>query len=212
MVTSALVVGGQDPPVRRSWKGSSRGDHSVTLFHSGRHEVDLPRDVAHVHGDPHFPETIAAALGDRSFDVVVAQYGRLRHLAEHRPGRTGQLVAIGGATAALALSDSPVWGRTTRATRVCPGGRSCPRGGRGGQPIRPSGRPRPCRHCPPCTTRARSWRPTSAIPSCSPRQPRAREWSVVRRLLDGRRRLIVPDGGIRSSREDTRPTSRRRLS
>jgi nucleoside-diphosphate-sugar epimerase len=29
-----------------------------------------------------------------------------------------------------------------------------------------------------------------------PRQPGAAEWSIIRRLLDGRRRILVPDGGF----------------
>ena len=66
------------------------------MFHTGRHEPDGLPDVEHVHGDPFTAEGIAAALGDRAFDVTVATYGRVRLLAAHLAHRTGQLVAVGG--------------------------------------------------------------------------------------------------------------------
>ena len=93
----ALVVGGTaatGPPIVR--RLLERG-YDVTLYHRGLHEVgDLPDDLEHIHGEPHFEETIARDLAGRSFDLVVATYGRIRHLAEALEGKTPRLVTIGG--------------------------------------------------------------------------------------------------------------------
>ena len=82
----------------------------TTIFHAGTHETPLPDEVRHVHGDPHFRETIAEALGNSEFDVVIAQYGRLQHITGYLRGRAGQVVAIGGAMSPLAASSDPRWG------------------------------------------------------------------------------------------------------
>ena len=93
----ALVVGGTaatGPPIVR--RLLQRG-YDVTLYHRGLHEVDdLPDDLEHIHGEPHFEETIARDLAGRSFDLVVATYGRIRHLAEALEGKTPRLITIGG--------------------------------------------------------------------------------------------------------------------
>ena len=47
-------------------------------------------EVRHIHGDPHFRESIDEAVGTGSFDVVVAAYGRTALLAEaSRAGAPG---------------------------------------------------------------------------------------------------------------------------
>jgi nucleoside-diphosphate-sugar epimerase len=71
----------------------------VAIFHRGTHEADdepVLGEVEHVHGDPHFADAIADALGEREFDVVVAAYGRTRLIAEQVAGRCGQFVGVGG--------------------------------------------------------------------------------------------------------------------
>jgi hypothetical protein len=82
----------------------------TTIFRAGTHEVPLAGEVRHIHGDPHFPETIAEALGNSEFDVVIAQYGRLRHIVGHLRGRAGHVVAIGGAVSPLAAPSDARWG------------------------------------------------------------------------------------------------------
>ena len=93
----ALVVGGTaatGPPIVR--RLLQRG-YDVTLYHRGLHEVDdLPDDLEHIHGEPHFEEPIARDLAGRSFDLVVATYGRIRHLAKALEGKTPRLITIGG--------------------------------------------------------------------------------------------------------------------
>ena len=71
--------------------------YDVALYHRGLHEADsLPDDLEHIHGEPHFEGTIARDLAGRSFDLVVATYGRIRHLAEALEGKTPRLITIGG--------------------------------------------------------------------------------------------------------------------
>jgi hypothetical protein len=62
----ALVIGGTGPSGPDVVHGLLERGFDTTIFHAGAHEVPLPSEVRHVHGDPHFPETIAEALGKRS--------------------------------------------------------------------------------------------------------------------------------------------------
>src|SRR5690606_33807159 len=92
----ALVVGGAGPTGRHTGQGLVDRGFEVAMFHRGTHEVDGMPPVEHIHGDPHYEETIRDALGDRRFDVVIATYGRVRHLAAVLAGRCDQFIAIGG--------------------------------------------------------------------------------------------------------------------
>lgn len=58
----------------------------TTIFHGGAHEVPLPDEVRHVHGDPHFPETIAEALGDSEFEVREEKRHRLADATGNKLG------------------------------------------------------------------------------------------------------------------------------
>jgi nucleoside-diphosphate-sugar epimerase len=83
MAMRALVVGGTGPTGPHVVRCLLERGHDVTIFHRGAHEPpDLP-GVEHVHGDPHFPESISAALGSRAFDLVVA------HVRTGEPPRSG---------------------------------------------------------------------------------------------------------------------------
>jgi nucleoside-diphosphate-sugar epimerase len=192
----ALVIGGTGPSGPDVVHGLLKRGFETTVFHGGVHEVPLPDGVRHIHGDPHFRETIAEALGNLEFDVVIAQYGRLRHISDHLRGRAGHVVAIGGAMSPLAAPSDRRWG--------------------------PLGRPAIVReHDRHMLTDAANgtlgfriaqaaaafleaganggFRATYiAYPTLyGPRQPGSPEWSIVRRLRDQRRRIIVPDGGLR---------------
>ena len=78
----ALIIGGTGPTGPAIVHGLEERGLSVTLFHTGRHEVDEVAHVEHLHGDPFSAEGVTEALAGRSFDVVVACYGRLRTIAK----------------------------------------------------------------------------------------------------------------------------------
>jgi len=59
--------------------------------------------------EPHFLKTIHADLDGRSWDVVVATYGRIRYIAEARRGKTGQLVTVGGTPVQRRVPGVPNW-------------------------------------------------------------------------------------------------------
>src|SRR5437764_675627 len=97
---SALVVGGTGPSGPFLVSGLRERGFAVAIFHRGTHEIpEIPSEVEHIHGDPHFRETIDAALGSRTFDLVIATYGRIRVIAEALARRTGQFIAVGGVPA-----------------------------------------------------------------------------------------------------------------
>ena len=91
-----LVVGGTGPTGPHVVDGLLVRGHDVTIFHRGTHESPDLADVEHVHGDPHFRESIDEALGAREFDVVLAMYGRVAFLAAAFAGRCGQFVSVSG--------------------------------------------------------------------------------------------------------------------
>jgi nucleoside-diphosphate-sugar epimerase len=193
---TALVIGGTGPTGSDVVAGLAERGYETTIFHSGRHEIDLPAQVRHIHGDAHFPETIKESLGDREFDVVVAQYGRLRWLAEHFVDRTEHMVAIGGAMGPLAAAGDERWGPLGRPPLVREEERH----------MRTEIADDKLGYRIAETARAflelgqqGAFKATYiAYPVLyGPRQPGSPEWAIVRRLRDGRRRIILPDGGRR---------------
>ena len=141
-------------------------------------------------GTPSRRGSLVDVLADETFDVVVASYGRLRVIAEHA-GRSGRALPLDRRRARLQGVLRPRCPRCRPACR-CPPRRT------------------PC--WPPRTTTARAT--ASAAPSRSlfehhptathfrypyvygPRQLAPREWCIVRRILDGRPFLILPDDGL----------------
>lgn len=96
MKKKALLVGGTaatGPPIVAEIL--ARG-FELAIYHRGVHEVPLPDEVEHIHGDPHFKESIEEDLAGREFDLVIATYGRIRHLARFLAGRTPRLITVGG--------------------------------------------------------------------------------------------------------------------
>jgi len=97
---TALVVGGTGPSGPFLVEGLLARGYKVAIFHRGTHEIpEIPANVEHIHDDPHFRETIDDALAGRTFDVVIATYGRIRVIAEALVGKVGQFIAIGGVPA-----------------------------------------------------------------------------------------------------------------
>ncbi|EFC79716.1 hypothetical protein [Parafrankia sp. EUN1f] len=185
-----LVVGGTGPTGPHVVRGLlGRGDE-VTIFHRGTHEPPELAEVEHVHGDPHFRESIDDALGGRLFDAVVAMYGRLKHLAPALAGRCGQFVAVGGVPvyqgffphpSQLALpvpvtEDHPVVRDGSAATALAFSSRLA--------------------QAEAAVLAAHAGATILRFPTLfGPNNARPAEWSVVRRVRDGRPFMILPDGG-----------------
>jgi nucleoside-diphosphate-sugar epimerase len=186
----SLVIGGTGPTGPGVVNGLLERGHQVTILHTGRHEVDsIPASVEHIHTNPFRIDEVADALGSRTFDVVFAMYGRLRDLAPWFVGRTGQFVAVGGV---------PAYKGFARPHRNVPAGMLVP--------VRESAE----RAVGDENDKVAKIVATEDIvfehhPEATlfrypliygPGQINPREWLVVRRILDGRRRIIVADGGL----------------
>jgi nucleoside-diphosphate-sugar epimerase len=190
----ALLIGGTGPSGPHIVNGLIARGFEVALFHRGTHESDeIPESVEHIHGDPHFAETIQGALGEREFDLVVATYGRTRLLARHLEGRVGRFIAVGSVAAT--------------------------RGHMASDALFPTGLPVPTPETEP-TVQAETdadgrfaWRiaqtereilalhPQATIMRYpiiyGPHQLLPFEWCLTRRALDKRPFVVLPDGGLR---------------
>jgi nucleoside-diphosphate-sugar epimerase len=96
-VKNALIIGGTGPSGPFLVQGLLERGFEVTILHRGTHEIpEIPPGIEHIHTDPHFRETLDPAIGGRTFDVVIATYGRIRVIAEAFAGKAGQFIGIGG--------------------------------------------------------------------------------------------------------------------
>ncbi len=188
----ALVFGGTGPTGPYVIDGLLKRGYQVTIFHRGTHEINLPQEVEHIHGDPHFVETLEEALGAYTCDLTVAMYGRLRFTAQVMRKRTPRFISVGGVGVYrgwinLAMDepcripipeDAPLQVhpevdkfsyRMVEAEWAVMEGHSLGH------------------------YNATHFRYPMIY---GPRQLAPREWSIVRRILDGRGRLILADGGL----------------
>jgi nucleoside-diphosphate-sugar epimerase len=186
----ALVVGGGGPTGPHIVEGLRQRGYQVAVLNRGVHPVPLPDDVERIVGDPHFPEPLAAALAGREFDVAVGSYGRLALVAEALAGRAGHFIGVGGYVAYRGFYQP--------------------------EANRPSGLPNPTPESAPLVTDQAEHRFSALVAAAEtavfrhhpgatlfrypyvygPRQLVPREWSVVRRVLDGRRSIVVVHGGL----------------
>ena len=187
----ALVIGGTGPTGHLIVNGLLRRGFNVKILHTGRHELnEIPATVEHIHADPFSDYALRGALLNRTFDLTLAAYGRLRRIAEIMKGRTGRFISIGGAPAYRGYMNPTV--------------------------LRPVGMPIPvAEDAATVSVEAedpKGWRVVlteqavfDSHPDAShfrypflygPYQVAPREWCIVRRILDGRRSIIVPDDGL----------------
>jgi nucleoside-diphosphate-sugar epimerase len=167
--------------------------YRVTILHTGRHEsADIDTFVEHVHTDPFDAAAVAGALGVRTFDVGIVMYGRLRDLAPVVGRRVGKLVTVGGMPALLGYGDPE---------SLVPVGLPVP----ASEDERLAGSADGPGNAKAAQIVATEQTVLAASPTAThiryplvygPHQLLPREWMIVRRALDGRRRIIVPDGGL----------------
>ena len=79
----ALVIGGTGPTGPHIIGGLEARGYKVTMLNRGsRDSSAIANSVERLIGDPHFVDTLESALAGRTFDVVVATYGRIRIVAD----------------------------------------------------------------------------------------------------------------------------------
>lgn len=185
----ALVIGGSGPTGPHIVEGLRQRGFKVATLNRGVHPAPLPDDVERIIGDPHFAEPLEAALEGRSFDVVVAAYGRLKVTAAALAGRAGQFIGIGGVVAYRGFN---VAAENWPSGFLMPVRETAPLAG-----------PEHDRFESLVAAAERTMfdvHPTGVLfryPYVyGPRQVMPREWSLVRRVLDGRRTIVVMHGGL----------------
>jgi nucleoside-diphosphate-sugar epimerase len=192
----ALVIGGTGPTGPFVVEGLAHRGYDVTILHGGQHEYEFAvPGIAHIHEDPHFEEPLSRGLGDSTWDLVVAQYGRLRVIADVLAGRTERLVAIGGATGIFAPDDDERWG---------PMGKPSLFDDTSTLYVRdegPDGRDKLGRRMVQAMEKLFDRHPGATYigypVNYGPRTPGPYDWTIVRRLLDGRSRIVIADGGLK---------------
>jgi nucleoside-diphosphate-sugar epimerase len=177
----ALIIGGTGPTGPFIIEGLVERGYRPVILHRGTHEVDFVEQYEHLHADPHFADPVRDVLGKRTFDLVIASYGRLRLLVDLLAGHTERLITIGGT-----VYRRQRWSRPADETAA-----------------------REVTH----KLVARVQQTEEAIfarhedgtfnlthlryPNLyGPRQLAPREWSVIRRIMDGRTTIPVMDGGL----------------
>jgi len=185
-----LVIGGTGPTGPFIVNGLLKRGHEVTILHRGTHEVEFDAPVEHLHGDPHFAETLEETLGQRTFDIIIGMYGRLRYVAKVIKGHTSRFITVGGLPYLSIFQ-----GLHT-----------------------PMGTPVPIAETDPLYEGDHKFTYLMAMSEkvvmeahqqgdysatlfrlpivYGPRQLAPREWSLIRRYLDGRRKLIIPNQGL----------------
>jgi nucleoside-diphosphate-sugar epimerase len=165
--------------------------HEVSILHTGNHEVpETPSCVEHIHVSPYDVDALAIALVDRHFDLCVAMYGRLRAIAKLLQGRVARFISVGGGPAYRGYMNPDLFA--------------------------PAGLPVPTGEAAalvPCEGEdSKGWRIARTEEAVFELQPHAthfrypyvygpyqlapREWLIVRRILDGRKQVILPEDGL----------------
>lgn len=187
----ALIVGGTGPTGPFIIRGLIERGYRVSMLHRGSHEIDeIPSEVEHIHADPWNPDVVREALAGRTFDLSIVTYGRLRAMAEILVGKTGRFISAGGFPAYRGFYDPE---------QFKPVGMPVPTYDDGPKVASEQEHPRGYR------IRVTEEKVLALHPTAThmrypyvygPRQPAPREWCIIRRILDGRRQIILPEGGL----------------
>jgi nucleoside-diphosphate-sugar epimerase len=189
MVATVLVIGGSGPTGPSIVEGLRARGYRVSVLNRGVHPYPFPDDVERIVADPHFAEPMEAALQGRSFDVAVATYGRLRVTSQVMKGRTGHFVAVGGSVGYRGFVDPH---ENFPPGLMLPVREDAPQAG-------------PQDHQFERQVASAEAAMFDLLPDATllrypyvygPRQVTPREWSLVRRVLDGRRAVVVMHGGM----------------
>ncbi len=165
--------------------------YEVAILHRGKHEIDeIPPEVEHIHTDPNFRENLDEALAGRHFDLCIASYGRLRFVAEATVGKAERFIAL-GASSYRGIS-APQCNFPRGETLPIPESRPFAQSEEENKfSFLIAQAERRVFELHPGATYIR-------IPPFpyGPHQVRPREWLIIRRILDRRPFIILPDGGL----------------
>ena len=191
MSQRVLVIGGTGPTGVNIVAGLVERGWDVTILHRGLHErAETPPEVVHLHADPFDADVMADVAAGPSYDLVMAMYGRLRRVAEAFAGRCGRFVSVGGVPAHRGWMNAWVYDPPGLPVPISEDGPTTddPADDEKGYRVARS-EEAVFKHHPGATHFRYPY-------MYGPYQPVPREWSIVRRVIDGRRRLVVPDGGL----------------
>ncbi len=190
-VRTALVIGGTGPTGHYMVNDLLGRGYQVTILHRGPREVEeIPPEVTHIHTDPYDEATFSTALSQDYYDLCIACYGRLRMIAKTMRGRCGQFISIGGAPAYAGYMNSGLY--------------------------LPPGLPVPTREDARLVTLPEEDEKGYRIVQTEQEvfelhpvathfrypfiygkyQPVPREWCIVRRIIDERPFIILPEDGL----------------
>jgi nucleoside-diphosphate-sugar epimerase len=197
MTQRALLVGGAGATGRYLASGLADRGYEVTILHRGVHEPEHLAPYRHIHADPHFAESVKNALEDETFDAVLLTYGRIEQLARIFAGRCERLISVGGI---------PIYGGFADPSSCMPSGTPI-MVGEDGAPAELSAFSDPkaaafVAKMAAAENAVIDAHNSGAYRATVIRYPRiygignvvSQEWSVVRRVLDGRRFLLLPNG------------------
>jgi nucleoside-diphosphate-sugar epimerase len=186
-----LVIGGTGPSGPHIVGGLLRRGHTVVILHRGTHESPaIPDSVEHIHTDVRSADAVGAALAGRTFDVGVLTYGRTRDLVGALRPTVERVVTVGG---------FPVYRGYWDASGLTPRGMAVPTREDSPQVTSELDGVKAARVA---ATEAAVF---AAFPNAThlrypilygPGQPVPREWCIVRRILDRRPFIVLPDGGL----------------
>jgi len=198
MKKRALLVGGAGATGRYLASGLANRGYSLTILHRGVHEPEHLAPYRHVHADPHFAESVTEAIGDETFDAVLLTYGRIEQLAKVFAGRCERLVSVGGI---------PIYGGFADPSSQVPSGTPI-LVAEDAAPANPGAfsDPKAAAFLAKMTAAEDAVMDANgrgAYRASIVRYPRiygvgnvvSQEWSIVKRVLDGRPFLLLPGGG-----------------
>ena len=187
----ALVIGGTGPTGHYIVNGLLERGFDVGILHTGRHEVDeIPACVEHIHTNPFDEGKLREAMVGRTWDLIIATYGRLRRVAEVCKPHTGRFMSIGGGPAYRGyMNAQALWpsGMLVPTPEDAPKTRSEAEDGKG--------------YCVQKSEEAVFAAHPDATHFRYPYiygkyQIAPREWPIVKRILDKRPHIILPDDGL----------------
>ncbi len=186
-----LVIGGTGPTGIPIVAGLVARGHDVTILHRGEHErAETPSAVAHIHADPYDDDALRQVFSESRHDVVIAMYGRLRRIAHHAAGRCAQFVSVGGVPAYRGWMNPWLYDPPGIPIPVAEDAPLVADPGEDEKGFRIVATEQVVFEQHPSATHFR-------YPYVyGPYQLAPREWSVVRRVLDGRSTIVVADEGL----------------